>query len=478
VKASEVERRKRVERDLQAEISAQTSKGLAKRHNSVRVIDQMFQRQLEERERTVLVERELFAARLIQRQMKARLVRQCTEQLEREAMLKRRSSDMEARLEAQLKRQAAEAAVADKLTEASASLQRLEDNRIKLQKQESSQLMLRGSDGREQPLAHWMRMLMENLVRSEHSKGRSRHRALIRVLTGNKFTGGSTGIGVITVGKPGSAARGLDACLKLDKRELHERLSRGVDAIVSEVAACGDAEVQECLDYVLHRPAGSSPLVFPNSPYPRDSDADGLRADRKRPDGLGCVLEDFVHSDEACHAELTVAHVVALRLYSTAAFKALNAPLRDFKRTEAHPLAATVCLLAEGIKKLRALDTENRPLDLWRGMRNLSASGTFESSGGTEFALMSTTSDPVVAVKYALGTSSLLFKLRADSFMDRGADIAFLSAFPSEREYVFPPLTYLKPTGRTETIQIDAGEVGSGSPETSITVIEVQPHVV
>uniref|UniRef100_A0A7S2D7J1 NAD(P)(+)--arginine ADP-ribosyltransferase n=1 Tax=Haptolina brevifila TaxID=156173 RepID=A0A7S2D7J1_9EUKA len=235
---------------------------------------------------------------------------------------------------------------------------------------------------------------------------------------------------------------------------------------------------QECLEYVLHQRAGSSSLLFPNSPYPRDCDAGGTRTDRKAADGLGCVLADFVYSKEARQAELTTAHVLALRLYSTAAFKALNAPLRNFERTEAHPLAATVCVLAEGIKKLRALDTENRPVDLWRGMRNLSASDTFEESGGTEFAVMSTTLDPVVAVKYAMGASSLLFKLRTDSFMDRGADIAFLSAFPSEREYVFPPLTYLKPTGRTETIQIDVGEAANGSPKTALTVIEVQPHVV
>jgi len=134
VKASEVEKRKRVERSLQEQISTQASKGLAKRHTSARVIDHMFQRQREERERTVIVTRELFAARLIQRHTKARLVRQRTEQFEREAMLRRHSSDMELRLEAQLKRQEAEAAVADKLTEASASLQRLEETRVKFQR--------------------------------------------------------------------------------------------------------------------------------------------------------------------------------------------------------------------------------------------------------------------------------------------------------------------------------------------------------
>mmetsp|Transcript_34031 Transcript_34031/g.67773 ORF Transcript_34031/g.67773 Transcript_34031/m.67773 type:complete len:284 (+) Transcript_34031:1318-2169(+) len=104
--------------------------------------------------------------------------------------------------------------------------------------------MLRGTDGREQPLAHWMRMLMVNILRGEHGQGR-RRRALTRELTPSRFIGGSAGIGVIAVGKPDSAARGLDACLKLNKRELHERLACGVDAIVAEVAACGDAETQE-----------------------------------------------------------------------------------------------------------------------------------------------------------------------------------------------------------------------------------------
>ena len=33
--------------------------------------------------------------------------------------------------------------------------------------------------------------------------------------------------------------------------------------------------------------------------------------------------------------------------------------------------------------------------------------------------------------------------------MERGADISFLSAFPGEREYLFPPLTYLQPTSKT-----------------------------
>jgi len=42
--------------------------------------------------------------------------------------------------------------------------------------------------------------------------------------------------------------------------------------------------------------------------------------------------------------------------------------------------------------------------------------------------------------------------VRSSGFHDRGADISWLSAFPGEKEVLFPPLTYLKPTGRAEVV--------------------------
>ena len=69
-----------------------------------------------------------------------------------------------------------------------------------------------------------------------------------------------------------------------------------------------------------------------------------------------------------------------------------------------------------------------------------------------------------VAVQYAMSTHSLLFKVVANSFMERGADIAFLSAFPGEKEYVYPPLTYLEPTGEKQTLRVD---------DATFTVIDV-----
>ena len=38
----------------------------------------------------------------------------------------------------------------------------------------------------------------------------------------------------------------------------------------------------------------------------------------------------------------------------------------------------------------------------------------------------------------------------APDFMSMGADVQWLSAFPGEAEIIYPPLIYLKPTGREQ----------------------------
>ena len=63
--------------------------------------------------------------------------------------------------------------------------------------------------------------------------------------------------------------------------------SASTAAIEREIAASGTAEDKECLAYVLHAPAGSSPRRFANSPHARDCDGDGVRADRRTAAGAG-----------------------------------------------------------------------------------------------------------------------------------------------------------------------------------------------
>ena len=84
--------------------------------------------------------------------------------------------------------------------------------------------------------------------------------------------------------------------------------------------------------------------------------------------------------------------------------------------------------------------------------------------GGVEMAAMSTTYSLETALFYAHSERSLIFKYVTRSFMERGADIAWISAFPGENECLFPPSTYVSPTGRTQRVG-------------KFTVVEVTPRL-
>ena len=109
-------------------------------------------------------------------------------------------------------------------------------------------------------------------------------------------------------------------------------------------------------------------------------------------------LADFVAHPHSREAALEEPHVLALRLYTTAAFLALTAPLRDverYERGEAHPMPVTVAFLAEAVRRLRAVGAQRpeaqAPLSLYRGLANRTAttSTSFMQDGGTEVGLLS-----------------------------------------------------------------------------------------
>ena len=63
--------------------------------------------------------------------------------------------------------------------------------------------------------------------------------------------------------------------------------------------------------------------------------------------------------------------------------------------------------------------------------------------------------------------------------MQRGADLTFLSAFPDEVEYLYNPLTFLRPTGKVVEIEISQKD---DVPELMVeavnfTVVEVEPFM-
>ena len=115
---------------------------------------------------------------------------------------------------------------------------------------------------------------------------------------------------------------------------------------------------------------------------------------------------------------------------------------------------------------------------LWRGMGDMRASSRFLAMGGTEFACCSTTSRLEVAARYASAAGkqrALLFRLKSSTFMNMGVDISEFSAFPHEKEYLYPPLTYTHPTGVTHTLVRDGVTFDVVTP-TKTQTVQRQTH--
>ena len=89
-------------------------------------------------------------------------------------------------------------------------------------------------------------------------------------------------------------------------------------------------------------------------------------------------------------------------------------------------------------------------VELYRGVRDVLLNETFLRDGGTELAPMSTTADLRTAIQYAKSSSSVLLRLRTRNFMVRGPDVSWCSCFPREREFLYPPLTYIQPVLNAE----------------------------
>ena len=173
---------------------------------------------------------------------------------------------------------------------------------------------------------------------------------------------------------------------------------------------------------------------------------------------------------------------------TTPAYWRINNPLRDrerYKERRPHPLPATVFYIQDGIKKLRAVEQDNsshgeakmpttgkkKSVVLWRGMKNVHVSQEFKMEGGTELAPMSTTSNLDIAIQYGTcSTGSLILKLQVPDALAHGADLQWLSAFPSEAEVLYPPLTFLRPTGREQ-------ELVSKVSGARVSVMEVTPDL-
>ena len=221
------------------------------------------------------------------------------------------------------------------------------------------------------------------------------------------------------------------------------------------------------LNYVLHEES-SEKECFNGV---RDKGRNHLGAD-----GGGMRLDDFMQLKEAVETKLSRAMVAALRFYTSHSFTAINQPLRDTGRQTQHPLSAITFNIQEGIKKLRGLDAKGEKataeVNLWRGFADMQVSTEFKSKGGSEYAPMSTSTKAGIATGYAVRRGvmdgALLMKLKTKNNLQRGAELTWLSMFPGEAETLYPPLTFLQPTGAEQVIEYDG---------IKLSVVEVEPTV-
>ena len=95
----------------------------------------------------------------------------------------------------------------------------------------------------------------------------------------------------------------------------------------------------------------------------------------------GKTLEELVAHPQAKMAKLETAHVLALRLYTSSSYAAVNDPLRKDPPQRPHPFAATTYFIDQGIKMLRAvaasLPDAHTIRVYWRGMKDLSLTAEF-----------------------------------------------------------------------------------------------------
>ncbi len=225
------------------------------------------------------------------------------------------------------------------------------------------------------------------------------------------------------LGKAGEAAAGLKPLLGIGDLDVSAFLVDPIKAIKREFAANGTIADQERLCAVLN----------------------GTKVDG-RP---GRLLTELLKHPDSQAAGLGLHHIAALRVYTTKAYKAINKPLRgEPEPIRPHPFAATVYFIADAIGLLRQVDAskaELEPRTYWRGIKNMTVTAEFIKIGGTDRGCMSATTDRDIAIRFAASNCPLILRIEAENFMARGADVAFLSVFPREREVLYPPLTYLQP---------------------------------
>lgn len=197
-------------------------------------------------------------------------------------------------------------------------------------------------------------------------------------------------------------------------------------------------------------------IEYPHTPSDKEKWKNDFKAIWKGDFGREVVLlKHFMDTEYAKKAKLKQEEVGSLRLYSGPMYVLYNAVLRKhpndiFLSLEDNRYETTIFCITSGIVKLSRLSKIPSNRRLYRGLGGMILPDQFlqEKSGfrgGVEWGLMSTTRNKEVAMQYS-GAD----KQRGSVFeivpgrIDIGAELSWLSQYPGEEEYLFPPLSCLE----------------------------------
>jgi hypothetical protein len=180
-------------------------------------------------------------------------------------------------------------------------------------------------------------------------------------------------------------------------------------------------------------------------------------------------LDSFITSLEARQAGLKAGEVIALRLYTGPMYTLYNAVLRKHpphvvQALQGNSYETSLFCIVSGVTKLSKHSEVPAGRLLYRGLGGMILPPSFwrEPGGGgfrgaVEWGLMSTTASRAVAEQYSGADQQrgTIFEIAAGR-IDVGADLTWISQYPGEREFLFPPLTCLEVMGEP---RVDEGIV-------------------
>jgi len=174
---------------------------------------------------------------------------------------------------------------------------------------------------------------------------------------------------------------------------------------------------------------------------------------------------------------------IATRLYTGPMYECYCAVLRGLKITcfakknlelnMGNVYVCTLHLINNAVVKLSKLTVAST---LYRGLvgalpPQFQVEDEYNIIGGVEFGFMSATADKQVAIQYCQGKMPSVVLQIEQGMVNRGADIAWLSQYPEEKETLFPPLTALEVVRDPSTERVCPTTVGA------VAMLPVRPSV-